>query len=264
MIQNLTRGLSRALPAEFLTVPIAHRALHDIAQNRPENSRAAVSAAIAAGYGIEIDLQMSADGQAMVFHDYDMARLTGQTGPIRLRSAAEVTGIALVSGNGETIPTLPDVLDLVAGQVPLLIELKDQDGGMGPDIGALEAATVAALEDYDGPVAVMSFNPFSVTRLTEIASHIPCGLVTGSFPPDKWPLSAVTCERLREIPDFNSSGASFISHEAKDLARPRVVELRASGVPVISWTIKSADQEIKARQFADNVTFEGYLAVLPG
>jgi glycerophosphoryl diester phosphodiesterase len=256
--------MTTALPAEFLTVPIAHRALHDIAQNRPENSRAAITAAIAAGYGVEIDLQLSADGQALVFHDYDMTRLTGQRGPIRLRSAAEARTIALSSGDGETIPTLPEVLKLVAGQVPLLIELKDQDGGMGPDIGALEAATVAALKGYDGVVAVMSFNPHSVAKLAELAPDIPCGLVTESYPAEDWPLPAATCDRLREIPDFDSSGASFISHEVEDLSRARVAELRASGVPVLSWTIKSAKQEAEARRFADNVTFEGYLAAMPG
>ncbi len=256
--------MTKALPAEFLSAPIAHRALHDIAQNRPENSRAAISAAIEAGYGIEIDLQLSADGQALVFHDYDMTRLTGQRGPIRLRSAAEAKRIALSSGDGETIPTLPEILELVDGQVPLLIELKDQDGGMGPDIGVLEAATVAALKGYDGPVAVMSFNPHSVAKMVELASHIPCGLVTESYPPEDWPLSAATCDRLREIPDFDSSGASFISHEVEDLERSRVSELRASGVPVLSWTIKSTQQEDKARRFADNVTFEGYLAAMPG
>lgn len=256
--------MTMTLPAEFLSVPIAHRALHDIAQNRPENSRAAVSAAIAAGYGIEIDLQLSADGQALVFHDYDMMRLTGQRGPVRMRSAAEATGTMLSSGNGETIPTLADVLELVAGQVPLLIELKDQDGGMGPDIGVLEEATVGALQGYRGLVAVMSFNPHSVAKIVELAPHIPCGLVTDSFLPDVWPLSVEKCDRLREIPDFNSSGACFISHEVDDLTRPRVAELRACGVPVLSWTVKSAEQETKARCFADNVTFEGYLAAFPG
>lgn len=253
-----------ALPAEFLSAPIAHRALHDIAHGRPENSRAAVSAAIAAGYSIEIDLQLSADGQALVFHDYDMTRLTGQHGPIQLRSAAEAAKIALSFGDGETIPTLPEVLKLIAGQVPLLIELKDQDGGMGPNIGILEAATVAALANYTGLAAVMSFNPYSVAKMRELGPNIPCGLVTESYPPKDWPLPAATCERLREIPDFDRSGASFISHEVEDLARPRVAELRASGVPVLSWTIKSAEQEAKARRFADNVTFEGYLAALPG
>jgi glycerophosphoryl diester phosphodiesterase len=256
--------MTMVLPAEFLAVPIAHRALHDIAQNRPENSRKAVSAAIAAGYGIEIDLQLSADGQALVFHDYDMKRLTGQSGPIRMRNATEATAISLSGGDGETIPTLPEVLELVNGRVPLLIELKDQDGGMGPDIGTLEAATIAALHGYKGLVAVMSFNPHTVAKLAELAPHIPCGLVTESYPPNDWPLSAATCDRLREIPDFDSSGASFISHEVQDLARPRVAELRASGVPVLSWTIKSAEQEAEARRFADNVTFEGYLAELPG
>lgn len=252
------------LPAAFLSVPIAHRALHDVSQNRPENSRAAIKAAIAAGYGIEIDLQLSADGQALVFHDYDMTRLTGQSGAIRQRSVAEATGIALSCGDGETIPTLTEVLELVAGQVPLLIELKDQDGGMGPDIGALESATAAALANYDGPVAVMSFNPHSVARMTKIAPNIPCGLVTEDYPPNERPLPAATCERLREIPDFDSSGASFISHKADDLGRPRVAELRALGVPVLSWTIRSADQEAQVRQLADNVTFEGYLAAMPG
>lgn len=253
-----------ALPAEFLSAPIAHRALHDVTQNRPENSRSAISAAIAAGYGIEIDLQLSADGQALVFHDYDMKRLTGLVGPIRQQSAAEATKIALLFGDGETIPTLPEALRLIGGQVPVLIELKDQDGGMGPDIGILEAATVAALASYVGPVAVMSFNPNSVAKLGELAPHIARGLVTESYPPNDWSLPRATCDRLREIPDFNSSGACFISHEVQDLDRPRVAELREAGVPVLSWTIKSAAQEAKARRFADNVTFEGYLAALPG
>ena len=253
-----------SLPKEFLSAPIAHRALHDVAQNRPENSRAAIRAAIAAGYGIEIDLQLSADGQALVFHDYDMTRLTGHPGPIRLRSAAQASEIVLTKGDGETIPTLVEVLDIIAGQVPLLIELKDQDGSMGPDIGVLENATVEALAGYDGPVAVMSFNPFSVTRMAEIAPNIPCGLVTDAFPANERPLSAATCDRLREIPDFDRSGASFISHKADDLARPRVAELRALGVPVLTWTIRSPEQETLARDYADNVTFEGYLAAVPG
>jgi len=255
--------MTPTLPAEFLSVPIAHRALHDVTRNRPENSRAAINAAIAAGYGIEIDLQLSSDGQALVFHDYDLSRLTGQSGPIRLCSAAKAAEIALTSGDGETIPTLPEVLELVAGRVPLLIEIKDQDGGLGPNIGPLETATAAALTGYSGPVAVMSFNPFCVTRMAKIAPNVPCGLVTEGFRDTQWPLPAATCDRLREIPDFESSGASFISHGADDLARPRVAELRKDGIPVLCWTIRSHEQEAKARRYADNVTFEGYLAAIP-
>jgi len=251
------------LPRAFLGAPIAHRALHDRAQGRPENGLAAIRAAVAAGYGIEIDLQLSADGQAMVFHDYDLKRLTGETGPIRRRTAAELGGIALSGGDGETIPTFAEVLALVAGRVPLLVELKDQDGGMGPDVGRLETAAVTALNGYNGPVALMSFNPHSVAELARLAPGLPRGLTTSAYDPADWPLSAATCDRLREIPDFDRVGASFISHEADDLARPRVQALHQGGVPVLCWTIKSPEAEAEARRLADNVTFEGYASAIP-
>ena len=127
------------LPPSFLAAPIAHRALHDRAAGRPENSVEAIEAAIAAGYGIEIDLQLSADGRAMVFHDYDLARLTGEKGAIQRRSASELGAIRLLGGV-TGIPTLPQVLDLVAGRVPLLIELKDQDGALGAAVGSASSA----------------------------------------------------------------------------------------------------------------------------
>ncbi|MCL6282352.1 phosphodiesterase [Ruegeria sp. 2012CJ41-6] len=252
------------LPAAFLGAPITHRALHDTSQGRPENSRAAIRAAITAGYGIEIDLQLTRDDQAMVFHDYELARLAGQPGVIRSLAAAEASATPLLHGDGEGIPGLPEVLELVAGQVPLLIELKDQDGGMGPDIGPLERATAQALADYSGPVAVMSFNPHSVAEMARLAPGIPRGLVTCSYRPEIEKLSAATCDHLRGIPDFDTVQASFISHEAGDLDRPRVTELKAQGVPILCWTIRSPAQEAKARAVADNVTFEGYLATHPG
>lgn len=252
-----------SLPAALLQFPIAHRALHDVAAGRPENSRAAIRAAMAAGFGIEIDLQLSRDNQALVFHDYDLGRLTDDVGAIRQLSAAEAGQVALKHGDGETIPTLPEILELVAGHAPLLIELKDQDGGMGPDIGPLEAATVTALQGYQGPVALMSFNPHSVAELARLAPDIPRGLVTESYDPADMPLSVATCDRLREIPDFDRVGAAFISHEVSDLTRPRVLELRRAGVPVLCWTVRSAQIDVEARRNADNVTFEGYLAAIP-
>lgn len=168
------------LPASFLTTPLAHRALHDVAQGRPENSRAAIRAAIARGYGIEIDLQPSRDGAAMVFHDYDMGRLTGRAGPIRLQSAAELAKTPLLGGD-EGVPGLDEVLDLVAGRVPLLIELKDQHGQMGATDGGLERAVAAALAGYRGDVALMSFNPQSVIQLAELCPDLPRGIVTSAY-----------------------------------------------------------------------------------
>lgn len=253
------------LPASFLSIPVAHRALHDVADGRPENSRAAIRAAIQAGYAIEIDLQLSRDGCPMVFHDYALERLAEATGAIRTKTQAELAQIALRGGDGETIPTLTEVLDLVAGQVPLLIETKDQDGNLGPDVGTLEQATAEVLQDYQGPVALMSFNPHSVAAFAQHAPDIARGLVTSSYDPKDWiPVPASICDRLRDIPDFDSSHSSFISHEVADLARPRVQALRAAGVPVLCWTVKSLKVEAEARQWADNVTFEKYLSPMPG
>ncbi len=249
-----------ALPPAFFARPIAHRALHDRAAGRPENSRAAVRAAVAAGYGIEIDLQPAADGVPMVFHDYDLRRLTGIAGRVRGRSAAELGRLQLLDGE-EGIPTLSEVLEIVAGKVPLLIEIKDQDGAMGPAVGALEEATAAVLAPYAGPVAVMSFNPYSVAAFHAAAPQVPVGLTTSAYRAEDWPLlPAAVRDALRTIPDYDRVGASFISHEAADLDAPRVSALKRQGAAILCWTIRSADAEAGARKVAQNVTFEGYLA----
>jgi glycerophosphoryl diester phosphodiesterase len=248
------------LPQAFLDRPIAHRALHDAARGIPENSLAAVRAAVAAGYAIEIDIQPSQDGVPMVFHDYDLGRLTGAAGPVMLRTAAELGDVTLL-GSAETIPTLTQVLGLVAGRVPLLIEVKDQDGALGPDVGPLENAVVETLVDYAGPVALMSFNPHSVAAMAALAPHLPCGLTTSAYDPVDWaPVPRAVCDHLRDIPPHALHGASFISHEAQDLTRPRVLELKAAGLAILCWTIRSPTAEAEARKIAQNITFEGYAA----
>jgi glycerophosphoryl diester phosphodiesterase len=248
------------LPASFLTRPITHRALHDRKAGRVENSIASIKAAIDAGYGIEMDVQLTADGHAMVFHDDMLDRLTGEAGPVRARTRAALEAIHLKDDPG-TIPSLDAVLDLVAGRVPLLIEIKDQDGNMGPDIGPLEQATARALDGYKGDVAWMSFNPHSVAALAELAPAIPRGLTTSSYEAVFWPeLSDEVRDRLRDIPDYDRVGACFISHESTDLDRPRVVDLKHQGAAILCWTIRSAQAEVAARRIVDNVTFEGYLA----
>ncbi|WP_095880419.1 glycerophosphodiester phosphodiesterase family protein [Alloyangia mangrovi] len=248
------------LPAAFLERPIAHRALHDLATGRPENSRAAISAAIAAGYGIEIDLQLSSDGVAMVFHDERLERLTGARGLLGARDAAELSSLKLKGGE-EGIPTLSEVLELVAGRVPLLIEIKDQDGALGPDVGTLEKATADALRGYEGPVAVMSFNPHSMARMARLAPQVPRGLTTDAFDPEEWSgVPGSRLEELRGIPDYARTGACFISHSWKDLDAQRVAELKKQGAAILCWTIRTPEQEARARAVAQNVTFEQYLA----
>jgi len=248
------------LPAVFLERPIAHRAYHCRAEGRPENSRAAVRAAIAAGYGIEIDLQPSADGVPMVFHDYDLKRLTGVAGRVRAMTA-EALGEVPLSGGDEGIPTLAEVLQIVAGKVPVLIEIKDQDGAMGPNVGPLEVAAAKVLAGYAGPVAVMSFNPHSLAAFHAAAPDVPVGLTSSAYAASDWPLlPAPVRDHLRSIPGLDRVGASFISHEAADLAAPRVAELKAQGLAILCWTIRSPEAEAEARKVAQNITFEGYSA----
>ncbi len=248
------------LPASFLDRPIAHRALHDVTDGRPENSRAAVRAAIERGYGIEIDVQLSANRDAMVFHDYDLARLANAKGPIQQVKTVELSQTTLRHGD-EGIPTLPEILDIVAGQVPLLIEIKDQDGVMGPNVGPLETATATALNGYKGDVAVMSFNPHSVAAFSKLVDGIPIGLTTCDYAAEHWPtLPKTRGDNLRDIPDFEPLGCSFISHDHRDLNNPAVARIKDAGFPVCCWTIRSPEEEANARRIADNVTFEQYLA----
>ncbi len=247
------------LPAAFRETPLAHRALHDVGAGRPENSRAAIRAAIDAGYGIEIDLQLSRDGQAVVFHDDNLVRLTGRPGAVRDVTAANLTRLPLIGGT-DGAPGFAEVLALVAGRIPVLVELKDQHGQMGPTDGRLERAVTEVVRGYDGPLALMSFNPHQVIALAELCPDVPRGIVSSAYDAANWPeLPHETRERLRDIPDYVRAGACFISHEARDLDRPRVGALKAAGADVLCWTVRSAREEADARRIADNVTFEGYL-----
>jgi glycerophosphoryl diester phosphodiesterase len=248
---------SPELPAAFLAAPFAHRGLHDRAAGVVENSRAAAAAAIAAGYGIELDLQASADGEAMVFHDDALPRLTGEPGLVRDYAAAALGRIPLLGG-AETVPTLAEILALVGGRVPLLIEIKDQDGALGPDVGPLEARVAALLAGYDGPAALMSFNPHAIAALAELAPDRPRGLTTCSFEEADWSLPDYRRAELAALLDVERVGAGFVSHDHHDLANPALARLKAEGLPILTWTIRSPAEEAAARRVADNITFEGY------
>lgn len=251
------------LPEAFCRAPLAHRGYHDRSAGRPENTPAAFRAAIAAGYGIELDLQLSADGEAMVFHDDALERLTGQDGLVRDLKRADLERLAVL-GSAERVAALDEVLDLVAGRAPLLVEIKDQSLAYGPTDGRLERATARALAGYQGPVAVMSFNPHAVMHMAEIAPDLPRGLTTSSFGDYDIALAGeARCAELRAIPDYDRTGSHFLSHEAADLARPRVHELKAQGAAILCWTVRSPAEEEAARRTACNITFEGYAAPRP-
>jgi len=251
------------LPKDFLRLPLTHRGYHDSTKAVIENSLSAFRAAMDAGYGIELDVQRSADDVPIVFHDDEMDRLTAVTGAFRDFSAAEL-GRTVLRGGTDTIPTLAEVLALVAGKVPLLIEIKENWNTMKDTDGILESAIAAALAGYAGPVAVMAFNPHCIAHMARLAPDVPRGLTTEAYDPVlNAPIPADVCAYLREIPDYDRTGSSFISHQASDLGRPRVAALKAQGAAILCWTIRSAEDEAKARTVADNITFEGYSAALP-
>lgn len=245
------------LPEAFLDRPIAHRGLHNARAGVIENSMSAFQAAMAHGYCIELDVQLSSDDHAIVFHDYHLDRLTGESGPIRERTAAELSQIRLRGTEDAKLP-LADVLAEVRGRVPVLIEIKDQSLIYGPVDGVLERAVADALATYAGPAAVMSFNPHAIKAMAELAPDIPRGLVTERF---TWlnVSDRATRRRMNAIADFEPTGSSFISHDVRNLPNPRVAEIRSAGNPILCWTVRSERKEARVRPYVDNITFESYL-----
>ena len=247
------------LPQVFLDRPVAHRGLHDASQGRIENARASFDAAVAAGYGIELDVQISRDGVPVVFHDYTLDRLTTLSGPVRDRSAEELAGISL-SGSDDTIETLQTVLERIGPVAPVLVEIKDQSHLPGTDIAALDQVTgwgvKNAMESHGLQAAIMSFNPGYAAALSWLVAAIPRGLVGMVF--DEPSLTAAENAALTDYAAFDTSGASFVSHDRATLDTPSVTRLKAQGVPIFTWTIRSAEEEATARKVADNITFEGY------
>ena len=232
--------------------PLAHRGLHAADAGLPENSLAAVRAAVAAGYGVEIDVQPSAEGEAMVFHDDALDRMTGAPGPVTARRAADLARLALL-GTTETIPTLEGVLAAVAGRAPLLIELKPQ-----ADPGPLAARTAALLAGYAGPAAVMSFDPRMLIPLREALPGAPRGLVSMADWSGTPELDAEAGAALARLEAMEAVGASFASYRWSDLPTPETAALRARGVPVLCWTVRAPAEAAAVAPHADAITFEGF------
>jgi glycerophosphoryl diester phosphodiesterase len=194
------------LPPEFQSAPIAHRALHDAEQGIPENSRGAVQRAVRAGYGIEIDVHLSADGRAIVFHDDTLDRLTHTTGPVGKRTARELSDLVL-KGSDERIPTLPTFsTSWRAGAASHRDQgpVRSHRRGRGC-AGTCRGRGPAGLR---GPVAVMSFNPHVVAAMRNHAPACPARPRVLGLHPSQWPqISPETCMHLRSISDFGRVGA---------------------------------------------------------
>lgn len=227
----------------FIERPITHRALHDIESGVLENSISAFQASIDCNYAIECDLQISADGRAMVFHDPVLSRLTNRTEAVADLTCKELETINLTGGK-DTIRPLEEHLALVAGQVPLVLELKSEPSGSV----RLVNAVAKALEGYDGSVAVMSFDHAHCQRFREEMPSVPRGLTAMGKGE-----SAITHRQAMKDYDLQ-----FLSYNIKDLPTPFVEEVRKEGKPVITWTVRTADDVGATRAYADQMTFESF------
>ncbi len=225
--------------------PYAHRGLYDA--GAPENSLAAFRAAMEHGFGIECDIRVSADGRAMVFHDAELERLTGQAGVTADKTVGELTALTL-SGSDEPIPTLRDILSLVAGKVPLLLELKSDKR---QNIHKLCRAVRRDLEGYAGNVAVMSFDPRIPAWFARRVTAMARGLV-------------ITEEGERTLTGGFKRAASvrhakpdFLAYDIRDLPSRFASKQAARGLPLLTWTVRSSAHAEMALQCGATPIAEG-------
>ena len=243
-------------PDWLVARPIAHRGLHDRSAGLVENSLSAAEAAIASRFAIECDVQDTADGDAVVFHDHTLDRLTGETGPVRDRRSDELAQVTL-AGSADRIPTLAAFLDRIAGRTPLVIEIKSRFDG-DRRLARRTAGIVAA---YSGPVAVKSFDPGITAALLPLAPALPRGVVAeSSYDHLDW--SCLSPERKHELANllhFPESRPDFLSWRVGDLPAAAPFLCRhLGGLPVMAWTVRTDDDRRRAAAHADQMVFEGF------
>jgi glycerophosphoryl diester phosphodiesterase len=239
----------------WLKRPIAHRGLHDEAKGIVENSASAVRAAMGAGFAVEVDLQCAAGHMPVVFHDATLDRLTAETGLVAARDAEALSNIAL-RNSPDKILSLPALLALVNGHVPLVLEVKST----WTRDGKFEANIAKLLAPYPGPVAVMSFDPHSVAAFRELAPNLPRGLVADRFD-DKQHWSHLSFWRRLAMRNLLTSAIARPNFIAYDIgALPAIAPLAAKvvfGLPLITWTVRTKEERERALRYADAMIFEG-------
>ncbi len=212
----------------------------------PENSLAAFASAVERGFGIELDVQLSGDGQPVVFHDWELDRLTGETGPLAARAAAELGKVKL-TGSDDAIPTLRQVLDLVAGRAPLLVEIKSRRETRVPP---LCLAVRRELEGYRGPHAVIGFDPRVIRWFALYSPLTPRGL---SFTDDG---DKSLPRRIRRRLALWHARPDFITYNIKDLPDRFAANQRRRGMKLVAWTIATPELADRAAGLADAVIAE--------
>jgi glycerophosphoryl diester phosphodiesterase len=242
---------------DWLTArPVAHRGLHDKSRGIVENMPGAAEAAIAGNFAIECDIQLAADGEAMVHHDDALGRLTEGSGALRNMTAAELKAVKF-RDTAERMMSLGDLCALIAGRVPLLIEVKSHFDGDRK----LVARMAEVLKSYRGPVAGMSFDPDQVTALRELMPQLTRGIVAERrYDAADWPEATPVQRRgmlhlrhaLRTRPHFVAYWVNELPAIAPWIAR------NIFGLPLLTWTVRTPEQRATAVRHADQMIFEGF------
>jgi len=236
---------------KYKNVLFAHRGLHG--DGVPENSRLAFRLAVEAGYGIELDVRLSKDGELVVFHDDTLTRVANTEGRVIDYTASELKKMSL-QGTDQTVPTFLEVLALVEGKVPLLVEIKED-----PGVSAVSRKTAEILSEYDGDYIVESFNPLSLRNVRKYLPKAECGILSQNYMKDpkyKKPLYFILGALLTNC----ICRPSFIAFNGRDHASVPLRLVRfIFRTATFAWTVRTAEDEaaLRARGF-DSVIFEGY------
>lgn len=236
--------------------PIAHRGLHDKAKGIIENTATAALAAVDAGFAIECDVQLTEDGEAVVFHDFTLDRLTEATGRIDARNAASLADIAM-RGTADRIMRLGNWLGAIAGRTPVVIEIKSAFTGDTK----LTGRVVELVGAYSGPFALKSFDPLVVKTIREIAPHMPRGIIAmNDYEYEDYAgLSAEEKRALASLLHFGDTKPDFLSWRVRDLPSAAPFLCRSElGLPVMTWTVRTDADRHLARAYADQMVFEGF------
>lgn len=237
--------------------PIAHRGLHDAKAGVIENTRSAFAAALEAGFGMECDILPSADGEAMVFHDDTLERLTTASGRVDAMSAEQLRRLDFKIG-ADRIQSLPELLMQVAGSQPLVVEVKSGFDGNT----AICARIAAIVQGYSGPLVLKSFDPAMIIALRRAGVKQPLGIVgMAQYDyPDYARLSSREKHALANLLHFSETRPDFLSWNHEDLPSAAPYLCRSQlGLPVMSWTIRSAEEAARAAPHIDQIVFEGFL-----
>lgn len=238
--------------------PIAHRGYHDIEAGRVENTPTAIQAAMNHDFAIEVDLQETADGEAMVFHDFNLDRLARGSGPVCEKTAAELCQLSMKESE-DRLWTLQDLLDLVDGKVPLMIEVKSRmlPGAQGDFVRRI----AEQLAPYQGPASIKSFDPDMLSILRQVAPQIPRGALADGTPNTGEYRRYTRIERFafRHLLHSIRTRPSFVSYGIRDLPAvgPSILR-KVFGLPVVTWTVKTREHRETAAKHADQIVFEGF------